>query len=302
MSTQPQTAEAPDPAKPSAVVPVQPRPIVEFDPDDPVALYMNTAVFEQLQRVAKLMCSSGLVPAHLRGAERQADCFLVAAQAFRWRTDPFAVAQCSFVLSGKLGYEGKLVAAIVNSHKDIDPEHRLDYVYGGEGQDRKVIVSARLRGEVKDRTVDGTVKQWATQNDKWKSMADQMLAYRGAREWARRHMPQAMLGIQADEEVVETIDLEQRDGAFVARASSLDDLTEKLRAEATPPATAEKSAETCGPQCAGCDKNEPPPDAQDDEGRAYHKACLEVLQKEKAAAAQPKTSKPSRERQGRFSE
>lgn len=207
-----------------AVVP--PRIPVDFDADDPIALYMNTGVFEQLQRVAKLMCSSGLVPAHLRGQDKQADCFLVAAQAFRWRVDPFAVAQCTFVTSGKLGYEGKLIAAIVNAR--INPGHALDYAYSGAGTDRKVVVTGRRRGETKDRAIDGTVGGWATANEKWKTMTDQMLAYRGAREWARRHMPEAMIGIQAEEEVRETVDLERGPANTFAPPATLGELTDKL--------------------------------------------------------------------------
>jgi hypothetical protein len=225
----PTPAEEPKPATPKT-----PALPVTFDPDDAVALYMDVAVFAQLQRVARLMCSAGLVPAHLRGEDKLSDCALVAAQAFRWRMDPFAIAQHTFVLSGKLGYEGKLIAAVVNTHSRV--ERHLDYAYSAEGQDRKVVVSGRLRGEEKDRTVEGRVRDWATANDQWKKSPDQMLAYRGAREWARRHVPEAVLGVSADEEVRETVDLERgEDGAFAAPRPALEVLTERLKAQAPPP-------------------------------------------------------------------
>jgi len=222
-----------------------PKPSFEFDPDDPVALYMDTGVFEQLQRVASMMSKAGVVPAHLRGPDHVADCFLVVAQAFRWRMDPFAVAQHTFVVSGKLGYEGKLVAGLINTHKALDQGHRLDYEYSGEGSGRTVRVFARLRGEPKDREIKGKVSDWATDNPKWKTMTDQMLAYRGAREWARRHLPEALLGIDSvDESTV--VDLERgRDGAFAPPAPGtpvLDALADRLEAAATPPAAA--AAET----------------------------------------------------------
>lgn len=174
--------------------------VEHFNPDDPVSLYMQTSVFEQLQRVAKLMSNSALVPAHLRGDDKTPDCFLVAAQAFRWRMDPFAVAQHTYVLSGKLGYEGKLIAAVINASPRLD--QRLNYEYSGSGTARRVVVSGRLKGEKTVRTVDGSIAQWATdRNPKWKDLPDQMLAYRGAREWARRHMPEAVLGVFAEEEI-----------------------------------------------------------------------------------------------------
>lgn len=192
------------------------KPPVAYDPDDPASLYMVAGVFEQLQRVAKMMTSAGLVPAHLRGPDHVADCFLIAAQAFRWRIDPFAVAQHTFVVSGKLGYEGKLIAAVVNTHKKVDPDHTLKPVYSGVGKDRKIVLSARLRSEREDRTIEGTVEQWATDNPKWKSMTDQMLFYRGAREWARRHLPEAIVGIDAEEPGPTVTLTPQRDGSFAA--------------------------------------------------------------------------------------
>jgi hypothetical protein len=225
-------AMVPAPAQPPTRLPVA------YDPDDPVSLYMNTPIFEQLQRVAKLMCSSGLVPAHLRGPDHQADCFLVAAQAFRWRMDPFAAAQHTFVTSGKLGYEGKLIAAVINSSAKL--ERNLAYAYSGEKgtAGRTITVIGLLRGENEPRTVEGSVSSWATANEKWKSMPDQMLAYRGAREWARRHMPEAVLGIQAEEEVQEAVTLTpDRNGRYVA-PKSLEALTDKLQAETPAPAPA----------------------------------------------------------------
>lgn len=172
---------------------------VSVDFNDPVAVYLDSDIFGQLQRVAKLMSSASLAPAHLRGEGKLGDCFLVAAQAFRWRMDPFAVAQHTYVLSGKLGYEGKLIAAIVNASGKL--QGSLDYRYSGAGDQRSVTVSGKLVGDAEPREVIGTVAGWKTSNEQWKKNADQMLAYRGAREWARRYMPEAILGIHADDDL-----------------------------------------------------------------------------------------------------
>lgn len=172
---------------------------VSVDFNDPVAVYLDSDIFGQLQRVAKLMSSASLAPAHLRGEGKLGDCFLVAAQAFRWRMDPFAVAQHTYVLSGKLGYEGKLIAAIVNASGKL--QGSLDYRYSGAGDQRSVTVSGKLVGDAEPREVIGTVAGWKTSNEQWKKNTDQMLAYRGAREWARRYMPEAILGIHADDDL-----------------------------------------------------------------------------------------------------
>lgn len=193
-----------------AVAPQRDRIQVSFDQSNPAAVYLDTGLFEQLQRVAKMMSSSALVPEHLRNVpargdqkaiDRSADCFLVVTQALRWGMDPFSAAQHTFVLSGKLGYEGKLIAALINaSGKTVG---NLKPIYEGpKGKpERRVRIVARIKGETEDRDVEGSVAEWATQNAKWKEIPDQMLMYRGAREWARRHMPEVMLGIQSDDEV-----------------------------------------------------------------------------------------------------
>jgi hypothetical protein len=165
---------------------------------DAVDLYFNPDTFKQLLAVGNLMAKSSLVPKHLAGHPE--DCFLIAAQAFRWRLDPFAVAQHTFVVSGKLGYEGKLIAAIINSRIGSP----LDYIYEGTGDGRKVTVTGCLPGSDTKRSVTGTVGDWKTANENWKKDPDQMLGYRGARTWARRYAPEVALGLVAEDEIPPT--------------------------------------------------------------------------------------------------
>ena len=193
MSNAPDTNNVAALPKPKATLPVS------VDVNNPTSLYLDTAVFEQIQRVAVMMSRAGLAPSHLRGEAKVADCILVVAQALRWKSDPFAVAQHTFVTQGKLGYEGKLIAAMVNSSGKL--KENLDYVYSGEGDNRKVVVVGTLKGSERVREIDGTVGKWKTANEFWKKNPDQMLAYRGAREWARRHMPEVLLGVNSEEDV-----------------------------------------------------------------------------------------------------
>lgn len=175
---------------------------------------LDTAKFDHMTRIAKLMAASSLVPSHLN-VERKvgsevvpiapdeaiANCFLVVNQAVAWRMDPFAVAQHTFVHKGKIGYEGKLVASVLNTHPRL--VKRLTYEYEGSGPKRKVKVSAKIAGDAADRIVEGTVEEWRTSNDNWTKGPDQMLSYRGAREWARRHMPEVILGVWSEDEIAD---------------------------------------------------------------------------------------------------
>lgn len=204
-----------------------PSPI-NYDPQNPASLYMDRGAFAQIYSVGKMLGASKLVPEHLQN--KPADCALIVAQAFRWGLDPLAVAQHTYVVHGKLGYEGKLIAALVNtSGRTLGP---LRYAYSGEGMQRRIVVTGRLRGEDADRTVDGTVAAWHTQEkgsvaERWRSNADAMLRYRGAREWARAHMPEVILGIQSDDEIPAVIEFH---GSTPA-ASGPDPLAEQLKAQ-----------------------------------------------------------------------
>lgn len=223
--TEAQATPAPTAPSTALAPPVRAAVVTKFDAKDPIALYMDSAIFEQLQRVAKLMAGSTLVPLHLQ--QKVSDCFLVAAQAFRWGMDPFSVAQHTFVLSSKLGYEGKLIAALINASGRIETNLAPTYTGTKGTPQRGVIITGRIKGERADRTVDGTVADWKTQNAKWTEIPDQMLVYRGAREWARRHMPEVMLGITADEELVERELLVRVDGG-VRHVAALDVLTDTI--------------------------------------------------------------------------
>ena len=63
--------------------------------------------------LAEMMARGKMMPEHLRGSA--GDCLMVVEQAMRWRMSPFAVAQCTSSVKGKLMYEGKLVAAAVET-------------------------------------------------------------------------------------------------------------------------------------------------------------------------------------------
>lgn len=147
--------------------------------------------------LAKMLSDSSLVPQHLRG--KVADCFLVVEQSMRWGLSPFAVAQATSLIQGKLMFEGKLVSAVINAKADL--VERLRFDYSGEGEQRMVTVRGTFRGEKEPREVEVKLKEARTNNEMWRRQPDQQLAYHGARVWARRHAPEIMLGIYAPEEM-----------------------------------------------------------------------------------------------------
>lgn len=154
------------------------------------------ANMEQAMKLAEMMSGAKLVPNHLQG--KAADCLLVIEQASRWKMSPFAVAQCTSVIQGKLMYEGKLVAAVVNANGGL--EERLSFDYSGEGENRKITVKGKFKGEKEPRAVEVVFKDVKTANSMWQKQPDQQLMYSGTRAWARRHAPELMLGVYSPEE------------------------------------------------------------------------------------------------------
>lgn len=146
--------------------------------------------------LATMMSKGKLVPQHLQ--EKPGDCLMVIECAMRWGMSPFAVAQETAVISGKLMHSGKLVSAAVQSSGVL--AGRLRYDFEGEGESRAVVVTGTLKGEAEPRTIRCTLKEGRTSNQMWTKQPDQQLVYFGTRAWARRHTPEVMLGVYSPEE------------------------------------------------------------------------------------------------------
>lgn len=187
---------------------------------------LDTSRFEHMQRVATVMARSTLMPDSLwqEGTKDKktplpyeqilSNCFLVVNQAVRWGLDPFAVAQCVSVVHGKLCYEGKLVAAVLDAKMAI----KLHHHFVGDGEAMRVYLSdqpftdeivALLRPNYRRqdmRIFDGSVADWKTTGagTPWtpKNFV-RMLIYRGTRDWCRLYEPALMLGVYTPDEMGE---------------------------------------------------------------------------------------------------
>jgi hypothetical protein len=152
--------------------------------------------FDEATRLARAMSSIKSLPKHLH--DDIGTCLMVVDQAMRWRMSPFAVAQESANISGKMMYSGKLMAAAVESMGAI--QGGFDYQFEGEGDDRTIIVRAIRTGEHEPREMRIRLGDVKTDNAMWKKQPDQQLVYSGSRNWARRWTPAALLGAYAPEE------------------------------------------------------------------------------------------------------
>ncbi|EHP8668160.1 recombinase RecT [Escherichia coli] len=173
----------------------------------------------QLVRFAELMSQSkATVPNHLK--DNTSDCLSVTMQAAQWGMNPFAVAQKTHVVNGKLGYEAQLVNAVVSSSSLLAT--RLNYRWSGDwsnvnGKTDKspnltVTVSAVLKGEAEPRELTISMAQAGVRNSPlWEQDPRQQLAYLCTKRWARLHAPDVLLGVYTPDELQETAPRVERD-------------------------------------------------------------------------------------------
>lgn len=191
-----------------------------------VANLMDASRFNQMMMIAQTMATASLIPDHLLGKKKgpnfeyftadeiRANCFLIVNQSFRWGMDPFAVMPETYVVGGKLGYQGKLIAGVINALAGLDG--RLGYEFSGTKgtDDYTITVSGKFKGADKPVSVSVSVGQAKTDNSMWKKDPEQKLVYTGATKWARRYCPEIVLGILTDDDI-DAIEIKQTAGRVV---------------------------------------------------------------------------------------
>lgn len=174
---------------------------------------LDTSKFEHMQRLATVMAKMSILPESLRTVKDGnatsdlphevvvANCFRIVNQAVRWGMDPFALMDCASIIHGKLMWEGKVIAAVLDAKLGVQLEYEFN---GASGQEFGVTVSGVLPNETKVRTIKGRVKDWHKgPKSPWANEGawERQLRYMGAREWARAHKPAVMLGVYGDDEL-----------------------------------------------------------------------------------------------------
>lgn len=165
----------------------------------------------ELMEFSKLMAVSDFcVRPPFRG--NPGACLAVALQAFRCGGDPFAWANKAYITKNKVGeeqisYEAQLIHAVVIASGVL--QKRLRPVYEGQGVKRKCRIVGYLKGEDEAFEYESpTVDEIAVKNSPlWIADRDQQLFYYSTRAWARRHVPEILLGIYAPEDLGEVVDI-----------------------------------------------------------------------------------------------
>lgn len=179
----------------------------------------------QAMEFAKLMAVSGqAIPPHCRNAPGV--CLGIVIQAIEWRMSPYSVANKSYVVNDRLSYESQLIHAVIEQRSPIAA--RLRHEFSGSGDSRKCKVWATARGESEPLVYESPeFKLIQPKNSPlWKTKPDLQLYYNASRDWARMFFPDVILGVYADDEMIDSEPMKQPQ-----RITTISDLVERL----TPP-------------------------------------------------------------------
>lgn len=180
----------------------------------------DRATYNHMVRAASMLSKTELVPETYRG--KPEDCFIALELAIRLNTSPIFVMQNLYVVKGKPSWAGQACIAMINACGKF---RNVRLIYSGKkGTDERGCHLAAIR--LSDgQEVTGTeitiamarAEGWMS-NSKWRNMPEQMLGYRAASFFARLHCPDALMGLQTYEEVVDA-----------DSSSGVSDLTDALK-------------------------------------------------------------------------
>jgi hypothetical protein len=173
----------------------------------PAGVFSGIQAFEDAQRIAKALASSTLIPQQFQGQAGYANCLVALNIARRMGMDPLMVMQNLHIIHGRPSWSSQFIIGLVNGCGRFSP---LRYDITGKGDTLACAALAteqatgeELRGP--EVTMAMAKKEgWATKSgSKWQTMPELMIRYRAAAFWGRLYIPDLLVGIQTQEEVLD---------------------------------------------------------------------------------------------------
>lgn len=186
--------------------------------------------FENAQRIAKALASSALVPKEYQGQQGLANTLVAMEIAQRMGLSPLQVMQNLHIIHGRPSWSSQFIIAMINGCGRFTP---LDYNVSGEGDSlscfayaTEIATGKELRGPVVTMAM-AKREGWATKSgSKWATMPDLMIRYRAAAFWGRLYVPEFLVGMKTQEEVVDIEEVQ-----VTEQPSIVDDLNGKIQEE-----------------------------------------------------------------------
>ncbi len=170
-------------------------------------VFSGIQAFEDAQRIAKALASSTLIPAQFQGQAGYANCLVALNISRRMGMDPLMVMQNLHIIHGRPSWSSQFIIGLINGCGKFSP---LRYDITGKGDTlactalaTELATGEELRGP--EVTMAMAKREgWATKSgSKWATMPDLMIRYRSAAFWGRLYIPELLVGIQTQEEVLD---------------------------------------------------------------------------------------------------
>lgn len=165
--------------------------------------FSTAAGFELLQRQAKMMSQSGLVPKQYQG--NIPNCAIALELAARIGMSPIMVAQNLDVINDRPSWRSQFIIAAINSSGRFST---LQFEFKGEGDDRSCTAYATnlATGEIVHGppvSIKMAKKEgwWDRKGSKWPTLTDLMMCYRAAAFFGRLYCPGPLMGMLSTEEL-----------------------------------------------------------------------------------------------------
>ena len=171
------------------------------------SVFSGIQAFEDAQRIAKALASSTLIPPQFQGQQGFANCLVALEIANRMRMSPFQVMQNLHIIHGRPSWSSQFIIGLINGCGRFSP---LRYDMTGQGESLActcVATELASGNDLRGPTVTMAMAKkegWATKSgSKWLTLPDLMIRYRAAAFWGRLYIPELLVGIQTQEEVVD---------------------------------------------------------------------------------------------------
>lgn len=162
--------------------------------------------WELANRIGKAFAASSLVPAQYQG--NVANCIVALEMANRMGASPLMVMQNLYIVHGNPGWSSKFLVACFNQSGRFSA---LRYEWSDDRNACRAWAIEKATGE----RIDGpqvTMQMakdegWSTKaGSKWKTMPELMLMYRAAAFLIRTYAPEISMGLQTNEEIIDTVE------------------------------------------------------------------------------------------------
>ncbi len=194
-------------------------------------LVFSPVAMKQVQELSTLMASAnGIVPRHFNN--NPGACFSIILQAGRWGMDPFSLAQHTFEIGGKLGFEAKVIQSVLQAAggikfqskyngdwskvrgKTVERESRAKgpndkpkkYRVPNWNANDEIGLSLTLTGVWPDgRKETMTVEMNSChprQSTNWAHDPEQQVWYSAIKKFGRRYAPELLLGVNDPDDLV----------------------------------------------------------------------------------------------------